>query len=174
MHSWFPDMHVKMGCWDQCSAWRMIVLSFIFEAIRFHLWTNLIFLFFISIGFGVTVSSITFWLSPDATSKTRIFAIIRKQRNGGMLLSLWWATYRRHLAKLMVAGEYRGGTVEFIDATVPKQNPGTQDCGAFVIYYAIQILMVINFRCCRCVLCIHCAFFPHFSYSLFWGTSPTL
>jgi hypothetical protein len=71
-------------------------------------------------------------------------------------------------------GEYRGGTVKFIDATAPKQNLGTQDCGAFVIYNAIKILMVINVRCFRCVLCIHCAFFPHFFYSLFWGTYPTL
>jgi hypothetical protein len=68
MHSWFLDMHVKKGCWAPCSAGRRVVISFILESIRFHLWTNLNFVFvFISISLSVKVSSITFWLSWDAT-----------------------------------------------------------------------------------------------------------
>jgi Ulp1 family protease len=39
-------------------------------------------------------------------------------------------------------GQYHDGNVGVIVANVPRQRPGTLDCGAFVIYYAFKILMV--------------------------------
>jgi Ulp1 family protease len=39
-------------------------------------------------------------------------------------------------------GQYHDGNVGVTVANVPRQRPGTLDCGAFVIYYAFKILMV--------------------------------
>jgi hypothetical protein len=41
-----------------------------------------------------------------------------------------------------VAGGYPDENVAVIVASVPRQSPGTLDCGAFGIYYALNIFLV--------------------------------
>jgi hypothetical protein len=41
-----------------------------------------------------------------------------------------------------VAGGYPDENVAFMVSSVPRQSPGTLDCGAFVIYYALKKFLV--------------------------------